>query len=120
MTSLEKAQEMVKILDKKKGRDIQLLEIRNLSTLGDYFILASGNSNTQVKALSDDVDDEMNKQFKVNPLRIEGQQAAQWILMDYGDVMVHIFQDEARSFYDLERLWRDAPQVDISNLLIKD
>lgn len=120
MTSLEKAQEIVKILDKKKGRDIQLLEIRNLSTLGDYFILASGNSNTQVKALSDDVDDEMNKQFKVNPLRIEGQQAAQWILMDYGDVMVHVFQDEARSFYDLERLWSDAPKVDISNLLIKD
>ena len=120
MTSLEKAQEIVKILDRKKARDIRLLEIRNLSTLGDYFIIATGGSNTQVKALSDEVDLDMHKQFGVYPSRIEGQQTAQWILMDFGDVMVHIFQEEARSFYALERLWTDAPQVDISDLLIKD
>ncbi len=120
MTSLEKAQAIVKILDKKKGRDIQLLEIANLSTLGDYFIIVTGGSNTQVKSLADDVDDEMHKNYAVDPTRIEGQQTAQWILMDYGDVMIHIFQEEARSFYALERLWNDAPKVDISDLLIKE
>lgn len=119
MTSLEKAQAIVKILDEKKGRDIQVLEIKGLSTLGDYFVLVSGGSNTQVKALSDDVDEEMHKKFGVNPERIEGLQTAEWVLMDYSDVMVHIFQEEPRSFYNLERLWIDAPRVDISGLLIK-
>ena len=120
MTSLEKAKAIVKVLDEKKGRDIQLLEIRGLSTLGDYFILASGGSNTQVKALSDDVDEEMHKQFDIHPECVEGLQAAEWVLMDYDDVMVHIFQEEPRAFYNLERLWNDAPRIDISDLLIED
>lgn len=120
MTSLEKAQAIVKILDEKKGRDLQLLEIRGLSTLGDYFVLATGGSNTQVKALADDVDEEMHKQFDIHPVRIEGMQNAEWVLMDYEEVMVHIFQEEPRSFYNLERLWNDAPRVDISEILIKE
>ncbi len=120
MTSLEKAQAIVKILDEKKGREIQLLEIRGLSTLGDYFILATGGSNTQVKALSDEVEEEMHKKFSIHPERVEGLQNAEWVLMDYSDVMVHIFQEEPRHFYDLERLWNDAPRVDISDLLIKE
>ncbi len=120
MTSLEKAQAIVKILDEKKGRDIQLLQIRGLSTLGDYFILATGGSNTQVKALADDVDEEMHKQFDFHPIRIEGMQNAEWVLMDYEEVMVHIFQEEPRNFYNLERLWHDAPRVDLSDILIKE
>ncbi len=120
MTSLEKAKAIVKILDEKKGRDIQLLEIKGLSTLGDYFILATGGSNTQVKALADDVDEEMHKQFDFHPIRIEGMQNAEWVLMDYEDVMVHIFQEEPRNFYNLERLWHDAPRVDLTDILIKD
>ena len=120
MTSLEKAKAIVKVLDEKKGRDIKLIEIKGLSTLGDYFVLASGGSNTQVKALADDVDEEMHKQFDIHPDRVEGMQNAEWVLMDYDDVMVHIFQEEPRQFYALERLWNDAPQVDISDLLIKD
>lgn len=120
MTSLEKAKAIVKVLDEKKGRDIQLLEIKGLSTLGDYFILASGGSNTQVKALSDEIDEELHKQFGINPERVEGLQNAEWVLMDYDDVMVHIFQEEPRAFYNLERLWNDAPRIDLSDLLIKE
>ena len=120
MTSLEKAKAIVKVLDEKKGRDIQLLEIKGLSTLGDYFVLASGGSNTQVKALSDDIDEELHKQFDIHPERVEGLQNAEWVLMDYDDVMVHIFQEEPRAFYTLERLWNDAPRIDLSDLLIKE
>lgn len=120
MTSLEKAKVIVKVLDEKKGRDIQLLEIKGLSTLGDYFILATGGSNTQVRALADDIDEELHKKFDVHPDRTEGLQNAEWVLMDYDDVMVHIFQEEPRAFYNLERLWNDAPHIDISDLLTEE
>lgn len=120
MTSLEKATAIIKVLDEKKGRDIQLLEIKGLSTLGDYFILATGGSNTQVRALSDEVDEEIHKNYDIHPERVEGLQNAEWVLMDYNDVMVHIFQEEPRRFYDLERLWNDAKRIDLSGILIQD
>lgn len=119
MTSLEKAKEIVKVLDNKKAKNIQMLEISKLSSLGDYFILASGGSNTQVKSLSEEVDEAMSK-LGIESSRIEGAQTAQWILIDYADVMVHIFQEETRDFYSLERLWNDAPNVDITSLISQD
>ncbi len=119
MTSLEKAKEIIKVLDNKKAKNIQLLEISNLSSLGDYFIIASGGSNTQVKSLSEEVDEAMSK-LGVEPERMEGTQTAQWILIDYSDVMVHIFQEETRDFYSLERLWNDAPNIDIAGLISQD
>jgi ribosome-associated protein len=119
MTSLEQAKEIVKVMDKKKAKDIKLVEIRNLSSLGDYFVIASAASNTQVKAIADEVEEEMTK-LGFEPNKVEGRQSAQWILLDYYDVMVHVFQEEARSFYNLERLWSDAPQVDISDLITQD
>ncbi len=119
MTSLEQAKEIVKVMDKKKAKDIKLVEIRNLSSLGDYFVIASAASNTQVKAIADEVEEEMTK-LGFEPNKVEGRQSAQWILLDYYDVMVHVFQEEARSFYNLERLWSDAPQVDISELITQD
>lgn len=119
MTSLEKAKEIIKVLDNKKAKNIQLLEISNLSSLGDYFIIASGGSNTQVKSLSEEVDEVMSK-LGVEPERMEGIQTAQWILIDYSDVMVHIFQEETRDFYSLERLWNDAPNIDIAGLISQD
>ena len=119
MTSLEKAKAIVKVINERNGKDIKLIEIGELSSLGDYFIIASANSTTQVKAISEDVEDEMTK-LGYEPNRVEGRQTAQWILMDYYDVMVHIFQEESRNFYNLERLWADAPTVDISDLLTKD
>ena len=82
-------------------------------------MIASASNTTQVKAIADEVEDEMTK-LGLEPNRVEGRQSAQWILMDYYDVMVHVFLDEARSFYNLERLWSDAPQLDISDLLTQN
>ena len=119
MTSLEQARKIVQVMDSKKAKDIRLIKIEGISSLGDYFVVASASNTTQVKAIDDEVEDEMTK-LGLEPNRVEGRQSAQWILMDYYDVMVHVFLDEARSFYNLERLWSDAPQLDISDLLTQN
>ena len=106
-------------MDSKKAKDIRLIKIEGISSLGDYFVVASASNTTQVKAIADEVEDEMTK-LGLEPNRVEGRQSAQWILMDYYDVMVHVFLDEARNFYNLERLWGDAPQLDISDLLTQN
>lgn len=106
-------------MDSKKAKDIRLIKIEGISSLGDYFVVASASNTTQVKAIADEVEDEMTK-LGLEPNRVEGRQSAQWILMDYYDVMVHVFLDEARNFYNLERLWSDAPQLDISDLLTQN
>ena len=116
MTSLEQARKIVHVMDSKKAMDIRLIKIEGISSLGDYLVVASASNTTQVKAIADAVEDEMT-QLGLEPNRGEGRPSAQWILMDYYDVMVHVFLDEARSFYNLERLWSDAPQLDISDLL---
>lgn len=112
MTSLEKAKKIVKILDDKKGDDIKTLKVENLTVITDYFIVVTATSSTHVKALADEVEFKM-KQEGVNPYSIEGYNSAQWVLLDYGDVIVHVFYPEARGFYDLERLWADAAEVDL-------
>ena len=119
MTSLEQARKIVQVMDSKTAKDIRLIKIEGISSLGDYFVVASASNTTQVKAIADEVEDEMTK-LGLEPNRVEGRQSAQWILMDYYDVMVHVFLDEARSFYNLERLWSDAPQLDISDLLTQN
>lgn len=110
MTALELVHSVAKLLDDKKGRDISAIEIKDLTTLGDYFIIASGSSNTQVKALSDAVEEGLSK-LGLEPRRIEGYQSAMWVVLDYSDVIVHIFYEQTRDFYALERLWADAPRV---------
>lgn len=119
MTSLEQARKIVQVMDSKKAKDIRLIKIEGISSLGDYFVVASASNTTQVKAIADEVEDEMTK-LGLEPNRVEGRQSAQWILMNYYDVMVHVFLDEARNFYNLERLWSDAPQLDISDLLTQN
>ena len=119
MTSLEQARKIVQVMDSKKAKDIRLIKIEGISSLGDYFVVASASNTTQVKAIADEVEDERTK-LGLEPNRVEGRQSAQWILMDYYDVMVHVFLDEARNFYNLERLWSDAPQLDISDLLTQN
>ena len=119
MTSLEQARKIVQVIDSIKTKDIRLIKIEGISSLGDYFVVASASNTTQVKAIADEVEDEMTK-LGLEPNRVEGRQSAQWILMDYYDVMVHVFLDEARNFYNLERLWSDAPQLDISDLLTQN
>ena len=115
----EMVREIVKALDSKKAVDITAIEIRDLTTLGDYFVVASGNSTSHVKALAEEVDERLSA-MGVEPRRVEGYQTCLWILMDYYDIIVHIFNKETREFYGLERLWADAPKVDISGLLTQD
>ncbi len=110
MTPKERAVQIARILDEKKALDIKVLHIGDLTSIGDYFIVATGTSTTQVKALSDEVDRVLSSEG-LEPKRIEGFQGASWILMDYYDVIVHIFQKETREFYQLERLWADAPEI---------
>ena len=119
-TSLELAQKMVKILDGKKATDIKLIDIRGLSTLGDYFLLASASNTTLTKSLSDELEERLSKEDGLEPKRIEGYQSASWILLDYYDVIVHIFYAETRQYYSLERLWADGKEVDLSGLLAKE
>ena len=120
MTSLELAKAAAKILDGKKAKGIKVLEINKLSTLGDYFVIASGNSSTQVKSLADEVEFQLKQQYGIQPDRVEGHQNAQWILMDYDEVMIHLFCGETRDFYNLERLWNDALPIDLSDVLTED
>ena len=115
MTSLELAKEAVQILDKKKGMDLKLIGIRDISVLADYFVICTASSSTHVKTLTDAVEaaaDDVGEPV----LRREGHRSGSWVLLDYGCVIVHVFQDEARKFYDLERLWSDAEVVDISDM----
>ena len=118
MTSLEKAKNIAKILDKKKAIDIIGIETKELTVMSDYFIIASGTSNTHVRALADEVDDEMKK-LGVEVDHIEGR-ATGWILLDYNDVVVHVFQPESRQYYNIERLWNDAARINLSDVLTED
>ena len=118
MTSLEKAKNIAKILDKKKAIDIIGIETKELTVMSDYFVIASGTSNTHVRALAYEVDDEMKK-LGVEVDHIEGR-ATGWILLDYNDVLVHVFQPESRQYYNIERLWNDAARVDLSDVLTED
>ena len=115
MNSQELVKKIVRILDSKKGLDIEVIEIGELSTLGDYFVLVSGGSSTQVKALAEEVEDTLAKDG-IEPKRIEGAPSALWILMDYRDVIVHVFYKETREFYGIGRLWSDAPRMDLAGL----
>ena len=104
-----------KALDDKKAEDIQIIDISEVSTMADYFVIASGNNINQVHALCDNVSEELAK-TKVLTKQTEGYTAGNWILMDYGDVIVHVFAKEDRLFYDLERVWRDGTTVSIEEL----
>lgn len=116
MNSDELAKKIVKILDSKKGMDIVGIDIHELTTIGDYFILVTGTSSPHVKALAEEVEDTLAREG-LEPRRIEGAQSATWILMDYQDVILHVFTKETRDFYNMERLWSDAPRMDLTGLV---
>ena len=109
---------IVKVLDAKKARDIQVLDIHELTTITDYFIIATGTSTTQLKALCDHVEEELGKEG-VHHTNKEGYNTASWILLGYDDVIVHLFLGETREFYKLDHVWQDAVSVDISDLLLE-
>ena len=119
MTANEIALTAVKALDSKKGQDIKCLETGHLTPLADYFVLCTATSTTQVKAMSDACEEAMEKQGETVH-HIEGHRDGAWLLMDFSCVIVHVFTDEARKFYDLERLWADAQEVDLSEILVKE
>lgn len=116
MTPKEMAMLLAKALDSKKGQNILVLETDGLTTLADYFVLCTGSSAPQLKALADAAEKSM-KENDILPHHIEGHRGGTWILQDYGDVVLHLFSAEAREFYDLDRLWQDAKVVDLSEVL---
>lgn len=119
MTEREMVGVAVKALDSKKGKDIRVLYTGDQTTLADYFIICNGTSNTQVKALADAVEEAMSQQGE-EPHHVEGHRGGQWTLLDYSSVVIHVFTEEAREFYSLERLWSDAAPVDVSQYLTQD
>lgn len=102
-------------LSDKKGEDIKIIDITGISVLADYFIIANGNSDSQVSALVDHVEEELHKAGYPLKQR-EGRAGASWILLDFGDVIVHVFDKENRLFYDLERIWKDGKDIDAEEL----
>ena len=108
---------IVKIADSKKAKDIVALEVTEQTSLADYFLLMTGTSTTHIRALSDEIEVKLKEQFGVYPHHVEGVTSS-WILADYTTVVVNVFLSEAREMYALERLWGDAKQVDLSNILI--
>ena len=119
MTPKEIALECVRALDAKECRDIKLLETGELTTLADYFVICSATSTTQIKALADACEKAL-KDAGEPPHHIEGHRGGTWVLLDFSSVVVHIFNEEARKFYDLERLWSDAVPMDLSGVLTQD
>ena len=120
MTPKETALLLAKALDSKKGLDIKVLETGELTTLADYFVLCSATSSSQIKALGDACEKAMKEQAGEAPHHVEGHRGGTWVLLDFSAVVVHIFNEEAREFYDLERLWSDATPVDISDILVEN
>lgn len=115
-SSYEKAALAVRVLDKKQAQDIACLAVSNLTILADYFVICSANSSTQVKALADNIEDEFAK-IGIHPTAREGRDGTEWLLLDYGDVIIHIFYREMREFYGLDKLWNDAEEIDIKTLI---
>ena len=115
MTSKELAKLACDALDDKKALEIKVINIENVSTLADYFIIASGTNHNQVQAMADNVDETLGR-AGYEPKQIEGYQNENWILMDYRDIVIHIFDEENRLFYDLERIWRDGTVVEVEDL----
>ena len=117
--SKERSREFARIaiaaLEEKKATDIRVIDISEVSVLADYFIIANGTNRAQIQALSDEVSEKMEKAGAVLK-QVEGYDNASWILLDFGDVIVHIFGQEDRLLYDLERIWRDGKQVDPEQL----
>ena len=109
METKEKTAFINSILEDKKGIDVEVLNLSGISSVTDAFVIASGSSTPHIKALSDYVEEGLSEKG-FDPLRIEGYNSAKWILLDYGDVLGHIFSEEARKFYSLEWLWADAPK----------
>ena len=116
---MEQAKELAKIavkaLEEKKAEDVKVIDIREVSTIADYFIIANGSNQNQLQAMRDAVDEELYK-AGYHAKQIEGNSYSTWILMDYNDIIVHVFSKEDRLFYDLERIWKDGKEISTADL----
>lgn len=116
MTVFEQAKKIAEILDSKLAQDIKIIEISDVTILADYMVIATGRSSTQVKALADEVEFKMDE-AGISVSHIEGHRSNSWVLLDYVDIIVNVFNEEAREFYNLERLWQDGKELDMSEIL---
>src|SRR5258706_3091060 len=105
----------IKCAAEKKAFDIVALDLRSIASFTEFFIIATGANQRQVQAIADEINEQLKKQLSTRPVRIEGYNSADWVLLDYGDFVVHIFNGESREFYDLAHLWRDARRVELPN-----
>ena len=119
ITTEQKLEIIVKALDSKRGEDIQAIKIADLTILADYFVIVNGTSNTHARTLADEVEFQLS-QKGIEPERREADTGNTWIILDYADIIVHVFYKDTRNFYKLEGLWADGEQVDISSLLVKE
>lgn len=106
---------IVDALENKKAEELQLIDIREVSTIADYFVITNGTNMNQIQALADNVEEKLAING-IHPRSVEGYNTANWILMDYNDILVHIFDKESRGFYDLERMWRDGKVIDVKSI----
>ena len=114
LTQQQKLEIIVKALDSKKAEDIKVIKVGDLTVIADYFVIADGTSSTQTKALADEAEYKMQENGVV-PNRVQGNNGSNWVIIDYGDIVVHVFSKEQRDFYNLERLWRDGEDIGISD-----
>ena len=119
LTPKELAEKIIRTLDSKKARGLKLLHVEEKTILADYFIICSGTSNTQIKSLAGEVEFQLNE-LGINIHHMEGYTEGSWIVLDYSSVIVHIFNSETRDFYNLEKLWADATEVDIKDIIIEE
>lgn len=115
-TSKELAKIAYSALEEKKANDIKIIDISGVSVLADYFIIASGSNRNQVQAMVDSVQEDLYKKAGLEAKQVEGYQTGSWILLDYADIIVHVFDEENRLFYNLERIWRDGKDIGIEEL----
>ncbi len=113
--TIDKVKTTLRALEDKKAKDIRIIDISAVSVIGDYFLIASGSNEPQIKAMADNVDEYLSK-LGFEPKSTEGYKNASWVLLDYGDVIIHIFDEESRDFYDLERIWRDGKEISLKEL----
>jgi len=114
MNSREKSIKIANIIDKKLGEDVKVLKVEGITSITDYYVIATAKNTSHAKALCDEIDEKMKKEG-IAARSIEGYQSAMWILLDFGNVIVHLFYEETRKFYNLEHLWADAERISFMN-----
>ena len=119
LNAKEIAMTAARALDDKKGKEIKVIKIDKLTTIAEYFVICTGSSNTQINALCDNVEKALT-QLGEEPLHREGYRGGTWVLLDYGCIVVHVFNDEARKFYSLEHLWADGEEIDLTGVLTRE